>query len=99
MNPSLKSGLRRPDVSVVLRIKDYPKLKQIHDRKLDNRLCSHPSGIKQFHIHICRGLARLERTFIIDKLDENDQNKTQTAKVLGISRRTLHRKIRRYNLA
>ena len=39
-----------------------------------------------------------ERTLIIQALDETDGNRTIAAEKLGISRRTLHRKLNEYNL-
>lgn len=43
-------------------------------------------------------LENLEKTAILQKLIENNWNKTMTAKVLGISKTTLWRKINKFNL-
>ncbi|GAB4249539.1 MAG: sigma-54 dependent transcriptional regulator [Candidatus Methylacidiphilales bacterium] len=43
-------------------------------------------------------LETLERQAILQALEENGQNRTEAAKVLGISRRTLHRKLHEYGL-
>ncbi len=43
-------------------------------------------------------LGLLERQAIVQALEENGQNRTEAAKVLGISRRTLHRKLHEYGL-
>jgi DNA-binding NtrC family response regulator len=43
-------------------------------------------------------LAELERAAIIQALEECGQNRTEAAKLLGISRRTLHRKLHDYGL-
>ncbi len=43
-------------------------------------------------------LAEVERRAIADALKQSDRNLTQTAKALGISRGTLHRKLKEYGL-
>ncbi len=42
--------------------------------------------------------ADFEKSYIVQKLDENDWNVTKTAKALGLERSNLHRKIRSYGL-
>ncbi len=41
-------------------------------------------------------LADAERAMIFRALERNDNNRTRAAEELGISRRTLHRKLRQY---
>lgn len=43
-------------------------------------------------------LEEMEKAFILKTLKEYDDNKSETAKQLGISRKTLHTKIKQYNL-
>ncbi len=43
-------------------------------------------------------LEDMEKVFILKTLKENNDNKSETAKALGISRKTLHTKIKQYNL-
>ena len=43
-------------------------------------------------------LEDMEKVFILKTLKENNDNKSETAKTLGISRKTLHTKIKQYNL-
>ena len=40
-----------------------------------------------------------ERNFIIATLNNNDWNREETAKVLGIDRKTLYRKMKKWNIA
>ena len=40
-----------------------------------------------------------ERNFIIATLDDNDWNREETAKVLGIDRKTLYRKMKKFDIA
>lgn len=42
--------------------------------------------------------ADFEKSYIVQKLEENDWNVTKTAKILGLERSNLHRKIRAYGL-
>lgn len=42
-------------------------------------------------------LAELEREYILETLQENDGNKTKTAEVLKLDRKTLYRKLEEYN--
>ena len=39
-----------------------------------------------------------ERTFILDKLQENQWNVSKTAEAIGIERSNLHRKLRAYSI-
>ncbi|MDR1190207.1 MAG: sigma-54 dependent transcriptional regulator [Verrucomicrobiales bacterium] len=43
-------------------------------------------------------LTEMEKTSIVRALEQSDQNRTAAAKLLGISRRTLHRKLNEYHL-
>lgn len=43
-------------------------------------------------------LEDMEKAFILKTLKENNDNKSETAKHLGISRKTLHTKLKLYNL-
>ncbi len=43
-------------------------------------------------------LEDMEKAFILKTLEECDNNKSETAKHLGISRKTLHTKIKQYNM-
>ena len=45
-----------------------------------------------------RVLADAERVMIMAALEQQGQNRTKAAEALGISRRTLHRKLNRYQL-
>jgi two-component system response regulator HydG len=44
-------------------------------------------------------LKEVEREMILQSLDQNSGNRTQTAKILGISRRTLQLKLKEYGSA
>jgi len=44
-----------------------------------------------------RSLEEIERTYILNLLGECDGNQSRVARVLGINRRTLYRKLRKYN--
>jgi transcriptional regulator with PAS, ATPase and Fis domain len=46
-----------------------------------------------------RSLAELEREYILKVLRAEGDNRTTTAKILGISRSTLHEKLKKYSLA
>jgi len=46
-----------------------------------------------------RPLAEMEREYILKILRAEKDNRTTTAKILGISRSTLHEKLKKYNLA
>ena len=56
------------------------------------------SNIEHVEFHNPTSLLNLERNAIRQKLQENDWNKTGTAKALGISTTTLWRKINKYKL-
>lgn len=74
------------------------KLFRLKDYRKSNRPCNgkwYPRG----YFRICGELASMERELIIKKLEENNGNRTQAAIALGISRRTIHRKIKKYQLA
>jgi two-component system response regulator AtoC len=43
-------------------------------------------------------LAELEKLLIIETLEKNQQNKTKTAEILGISQRTLRNKLKEYSI-
>ncbi|MDD2455548.1 MAG: helix-turn-helix domain-containing protein, partial [Kiritimatiellae bacterium] len=43
-------------------------------------------------------LEEIERTVLADRLRRNDGNRTATAEQLGLSRRTIQRKIKEHNL-
>ena len=43
-------------------------------------------------------IKEMERELIIKTLEENDSNRTRTARVLGITRRTLQHKLKEYGL-
>jgi DNA-binding protein Fis len=43
-------------------------------------------------------LQEVEKALIIKALDKCEGNRTEAAKLLGISRRTLHRKLNEYQL-
>ena len=44
-------------------------------------------------------LSEMEKRHILRVLKENDNNKSRTARILGISRSTLREKLRQYGLA
>jgi DNA-binding NtrC family response regulator len=46
-----------------------------------------------------RPLAEMEREYILKVLRTEDGNRTTTAKILGMSRSTLHEKLKKYNVA
>jgi two-component system response regulator HydG len=46
-----------------------------------------------------RPLAEMEREYILNVLRAEGDNRTTTARILGISRSTLHEKLKKYNLA
>jgi PAS domain S-box-containing protein len=53
---------------------------------------------KDFIIEKNLTLEELEKNYITDMLRKNDRNITKVAKILGIGRNTLHRKINKYEL-
>ncbi|WP_242620539.1 sigma-54 interaction domain-containing protein [Senegalia massiliensis] len=53
---------------------------------------------KDFIIEKNMTLEELEKNYITDMLRKNDRNITKVAKILGIGRNTLHRKINKYEL-
>lgn len=57
-----------------------------------------PDGLRQTENNANRQLEDVEKEFIIVKLKEANGNKSLAAKKLGISRRTLYRKIEEYHL-
>ncbi|MDR2463049.1 MAG: sigma-54 dependent transcriptional regulator [Verrucomicrobiales bacterium] len=61
-----------------------------------------PPAIKNNDTPPLRGnslnLTEMEKTSIVRALEQCDQNRTAAAKLLGISRRTLHRKLNEYRL-
>ena len=46
-----------------------------------------------------RSLEEMERTHILQLLDECNGNRSRVARILGISRRTVHRKLQQYGIA
>ena len=63
--------------------------------KLPSTGASHLSKIIQ--IQVGMSLEEIERTVIDQTLDSVDDNKTEAAKILGFSRKTLHNKLDKYN--
>ncbi len=57
-----------------------------------------PTGHGQEDISKAHSMEDAERSMIIRALRENNNNRTKAAKQLGISRRTLHRKLNEYGL-
>ncbi len=49
-------------------------------------------------LHAGMTIKEMERELIIKTLDENDANRTQAAKMLGITRRTLQHKLKEYSI-
>ena len=59
------------------------------------------AGIRPNRVHVNVGttsLAENEKRMIMAALEEHGQNRTKAAEELGISRRTLHRKLRQYEM-
>jgi len=55
-------------------------------------------GAKESGLNSGLALKDAEKTLIVKTLQSTDNNKTKAAQLLGISRRTLHRKLREYQL-
>ena len=49
-------------------------------------------------IHEPRTLDEMEKSFILQSLEDNGGNVTQTAKVLGLTRTALYRRLNKYGL-
>jgi len=57
-----------------------------------------PSGEKIGKVSLTRMISDLERKWIVSKLKESDWNQEKTAKLLGITRKMLMSRIRKYNI-
>ena len=53
---------------------------------------------QDFHIKVGMSLKEMEEALIVQTLSEVNQNRTHAAKLLGISIRTLRKKINEYHL-
>ena len=54
--------------------------------------------IKENRSKSAKKLSDIEREYILEILRDNENNKLKTAKVLGIDRTTLYKKLKEYNL-
>jgi two-component system NtrC family response regulator len=57
-----------------------------------------PSGEKTGKVSLTRMITDLERRWILSKLKESDWNQEKTAKLLGITRKMLMSRMRKYNI-
>jgi transcriptional regulator with GAF, ATPase, and Fis domain len=57
-----------------------------------------PSGEKMGNVSLTRMISDLERRWILSKLKESDWNQEKTAKLLGITRKMLMSRMRKYNI-
>jgi DNA-binding NtrC family response regulator len=57
-----------------------------------------PSGKKMGKVSLTRMISDLERRWILSKLKESDWNQEKTAKLLGITRKMLMSRMRKYNI-
>jgi two-component system NtrC family response regulator len=57
-----------------------------------------PSGEKMGKVSLKRMISDLERRWILSKLKESDWNQEKTAKLLGITRKMLMSRMRKYNI-
>jgi two-component system NtrC family response regulator len=57
-----------------------------------------PSGEKRGKVSLMRMISDLERRWILSKLKESDWNQEKTAKLLGITRKMLMSRMRKYNI-
>jgi two-component system NtrC family response regulator len=57
-----------------------------------------PSGEKTGKVSLTRMISDLERRWILSKLKESDWNQEKTAKLLGITRKMLMSRMRKYNI-
>jgi len=57
-----------------------------------------PSGEKIGKVSLTRMISDLERKWIVSKLKESDWNQEKTAKLLGITRKMLMSRMRKYNI-
>ena len=57
-----------------------------------------PSGEKRGKVSLTRMISDLERRWIVSKLKESDWNQEKTAKLLGITRKMLMSRMRKYNI-
>ncbi len=89
----------------VLQIDDIPIVIRNNDNHLNNKKCqSNNTHIKVVPKNdLLNSTTELsinsqEKELIITALEQANNNKTKAAQLLGISRRTLHRKINKYNI-
>jgi len=59
---------------------------------------STPENEQSVNVSLGATLEEMEETFVRETLAWIDGNRTKTAKMLGIGRRTLQRKLKRYNI-
>ena len=60
---------------------------------------SESDNVLQMRFYGGRNLAKAERDLVLETLKQCSNNRTQTAKVLGMARSTLDRKLKRYAAA
>jgi transcriptional regulator with GAF, ATPase, and Fis domain len=58
-----------------------------------------PYEENQFRVHVGMSLEEIEKKAIEETLQYTDNNKAKTARILGIGKRTLYRKIKKYGLS
>jgi transcriptional regulator with PAS, ATPase and Fis domain len=63
----------------------------------DIELIPEKTGLKKISEFQNLSLNELEKQYILQTLENNDHNKTKTAEILGISRKTLWSKLKKYN--
>jgi len=64
----------------------------------DDSISSHQISLNPHQTPLPEAVKEFEKTVIKEALARNNQHKINTAKMLGIPRSTLHRKIKEHNL-
>ncbi len=87
----------------MLQIDDIPVMIRNNDNILNNRSLSQSNTRTVIEDGLLNNTTELsinsqEKELIITALEQASNNKTKAAQLLGISRRTLHRKINKYNI-
>ena len=71
----------------------------LHSRHLPPRFRPRPRAPSKVTLDVGTTLAEVEREMIVRTLEAVGNNRTRAAQILGISRRALYNKLRRYGIA